>query len=359
MSLGYSAVALGERDFLTGAAFLHDVGDRLNVPFVASNIEPEGGGRRLGERTRIVEARAGRRIVRVGIFSVANDQPSFWEFQSDVRPGNAREAARAAIAELRGRVDVIVCVAHMTRLQAHQLVENAPGADLVLLGHQPSANRETDVIGRTVIVDGAPQGKQIRVVEWEVAPKGKQGGGCRQSFFAPLGDDVPDDEEIAALVREYEGKMAGHGASGPEEVAFVGSESCEQCHADAFYVWQESGHAGAFVTLEESGLAAPECLACHTTGYRHPGGFVNEEAFPELASVGCEACHGPGEKHIMARAPAVSQLRSGGTPVSPEQGRLQVPKSEECVTCHDATNDPDFDVSAAMTKIAHGRGAAR
>jgi predicted CXXCH cytochrome family protein len=40
--------------------------------------------------------------------------------------------------------------------------------------------------------------------------------------------------------------------------------------------------------------AAESCLGCHTTGYK-----ISSRTFAE-AGVGCEACHGPGKRHVLA-----------------------------------------------------------
>lgn len=352
--MGYAAIAIGERDLSSGPEFLRDVARRLDAPFVASNVFPAGGAP-FAERARIVEARAGKRTVRIGVFAVAHDQPGLFDAEA-VRVESPKIAARRAMEELRGKVDLTVCVAHMTRLFAHQLVEDVPGIDVVLIGHAPTASKEADVMGRTIVVEGAPQGKQIRVVEWTVPPKGGDGGGYQHTYLAPLSEEAPESEQMLILVHEYEAKMAGRAAEGPTEVAFVGPPSCATCHKGAVEIWENSAHARASRTLHEAGFSTPACLPCHTTGYRRPGGFVNEEATPDLAGVGCEACHGPGANHILSRAPVTAQLRGRTAPVTAEQGRLRVPVEVDCRACHDAENDPDFDFLEASAKIAHGPG---
>ena len=121
--------------------------------------------------------------------------------------------------------------------------------------------------------------------------------------------------------------------------AYVGTPTCGLCHPAALAVWTASAHASAHSTLNAALHGAdPECLACHTTGFRVPGGWTGS-ATPDLDDVGCEACHGPGGAH------AASPDRSYGID-------LQI---ADCVACHTRDNSPDFVKSAYWGKVAHGR----
>ncbi len=107
-----------------------------------------------------------------------------------------------------------------------------------------------------------------------------------------------------------------------EDAKFVGSKTCQKCHFKEYSSWQKTKMAQAFASLKPNG--APEgrkkanldpakdytkeagCVACHVTGYGKPGGYpeVGKEWSEEekaraalLEGVGCESCHGPGEKY--------------------------------------------------------------
>jgi Cytochrome c554 and c-prime len=97
-------------------------------------------------------------------------------------------------------------------------------------------------------------------------------------------------------------------AAGP--FAYVGVKKCKACHLKEFNSWAETKMAKSFALLspgvsadakkkakldpDKNYGADPVCLACHTTGYGKPGGFVSLASTPELAGVQCEMCHGPG-----------------------------------------------------------------
>lgn len=120
-------------------------------------------------------------------------------------------------------------------------------------------------------------------------------------------------------------------AQNAEEVKYVGTKKCKMCHSTkkenetkkhklAYNSWIETSHAKNFQFLKDMGKDAdPECLKCHTTGYGKPGGFVDEAATPNLVGTGCEACHGPGSKHIKAK---------------PKKGSMGEVKKGVCEECH-------------------------
>ncbi len=85
---------------------------------------------------------------------------------------------------------------------------------------------------------------------------------------------------------------------------YIGSQKCGECHSDEYQSYQaNSKMAVSFLRMKlmKKFLSENEyqsCLACHTTGYGKAGGFISEEATPELKNVGCEMCHGPGSLHM-------------------------------------------------------------
>lgn len=94
---------------------------------------------------------------------------------------------------------------------------------------------------------------------------------------------------------------------------YVGVKGCDSCHKDEVADWEKSSHAKSFELLQPGnkkgakqrvGLdpdkdytADPDCLACHTTGYKEDGGFADASSIAKFGGVGCEGCHGPGSEY--------------------------------------------------------------
>jgi hypothetical protein len=103
-------------------------------------------------------------------------------------------------------------------------------------------------------------------------------------------------------------------ATQADDHAYVGSKKCKMCHLKEYKSWEATAMATSFDNLKpgeraEAKQAAgldPEkdytqdatCVACHSTGYGKPGGFVDIVSTPTLAGVGCEMCHGPGGTYV-------------------------------------------------------------
>jgi len=143
---------------------------------------------------------------------------------------------------------------------------------------------------------------------------------------------------------------------------FEGSPSCADCHETAYNVWRKSRHSKAWDSLTDTALPPrnfdPECIACHVVGWNatellpYQGGFLSEKETPKLISVGCEACHGPGEKHIRAEMGTNEALQESLRKAI----RLPIASGaakKHCLTCHDGDNSPHFDFDSYWKKMEH------
>jgi hypothetical protein len=131
----------------------------------------------------------------------------------------------------------------------------------------------------------------------------------------PLRAELPDDSALVQLHQQYQQLVAQSSLleSYPriplaEKLAFVGPESCRECHEPQYQQWIATGHAHALAALKKVGSDRdPECVICHVSGLEYEGGFLTEGKTPHLADVGCENCHGPGSEHVLTSGKTVTR----------------------------------------------------
>lgn len=108
-----------------------------------------------------------------------------------------------------------------------------------------------------------------------------------------------------------------------EEAAYVGSESCIGCHEDLHKkqveAWKKSPMATKAFALIKDEKDKTKCIPCHATGYDPEKKTYTEK------NVGCEACHGPGEKY--------QEMMTGTN--AQEGGKIAAGNAlKSCTRCH-------------------------
>ncbi len=155
-------------------------------------------------------------------------------------------------------------------------------------------------------------------------------------------------------------------AASVEGAEYVGTQKCKTCHLTEYKSWQTLDHAKAMETLKTgdaakitdmatrlgvklAGSAAEDanCIGCHSVGYQL-GGYPQADSLKNagMSAVGCEACHGPGSKHVAAEKAVKKNFIYGKV------------SENMCKHCHDAKMSPKFDFATYKEKGVHAKKAA-
>ncbi len=136
-------------------------------------------------------------------------------------------------------------------------------------------------------------------------------------------------------------RSSGSPFAPPGDAAYVGPDECRKCHTKQHESWQKSAHFRSYEILVKRGKhTAPECLRCHSTGFGEASGFVDTQTTPRMAAVTCEACHGPGHRHVEAQEHNQKD--------EPKYGNVNCPDCQHariCILCH---REPHFDAKSAL-----------
>lgn len=134
------------------------------------------------------------------------------------------------------------------------------------------------------------------------------------------------------------------------EGANVGSEACVSCHEAEAKLYAAEPHGDTRASLKKKAAARDAgCLRCHATArVKAP----RKAADFHPGTLGCESCHGPGERHVAEQGGKGNIVALGSScPVCVLEA--------VCTSCHDAENDPDWDIDTALPQVSHGSKAAR
>jgi mono/diheme cytochrome c family protein len=141
-----------------------------------------------------------------------------------------------------------------------------------------------------------------------MAPLGDtEGGPLNKEHMENLVTFIRNWEKTAPLLEEVPAKKAEQ-----EEIAYVGSQ-------EYIKVWRDSPMTTMAYLRVKDDPDKQKCYPCHTTGYN-----AKTKAFVER-NIGCEACHGPGEKY---QAMMMGAEAEKGGEIANENAR------KSCGKCH-------------------------
>lgn len=365
-TMQFDTVALGKTDLRFPAELLLSMVAPVNdeILFVSANVGLFGLDAGLTPKQEIIE-RAGYKI---GVTAVLGKK---WQKEinnPEIAMADPAEALRAIVPGLEAKCDLLVLLAHATTEESIELGKQFPAFDVVVTAGgpaEPPARPEKIEGTDTLLIEVGQKGMDAIVLGYDAGLK------TVRYQRVPLDSRFASSEEMKLLMTAYQDRLKLAGFAGlslkpvphPEQElkgAFVGSQECESCHEISYKVWRKSGHADAWDTLEELDPARtydPECVSCHVVGWHtqqyfpYKTGFWSEDQKPKLVDVGCESCHGPGEKHCQAEDgsdEALQKLLREAMVITKEESQ-----ERQCMTCHDGENSPDFDFATYWPKIEH------
>ncbi len=124
---------------------------------------------------------------------------------------------------------------------------------------------------------------------------------------------------------------------------YVGKEACAKCHEKELKHWKTTQHAQAHIS-ERAKTSPEEKQFRYNTGTDSPGGYPEKG----MEGVQCEACHGPGERHVKTPEGKGQEFIVGLGMECPSCVVEQI-----CRQCHSLNDDPDFEFDTQFEKIRH------
>ncbi len=364
--MGYRAAGFGPDDLRLSAGEVAaavagpDVGRSLFVSANASLFD-------LTPKVQIIEKNG----VKVGVTAILGDTYREQINNTEIEftpPANALSKVASKLA----KCDVRILLAHATVDESIELAKQFPDFDFVVSadgGDEPPNIAKPIEGAKAMLIEVGHKGMYCVVLglyDDEKEP-------VRYQRVA-LDSRFPSSPRMKQLMATYQEQLQDLGWSGldlrfvahpstregvPRSGAFVGAESCKECHSKAWEVWSQSPHYHATDSLEHADPPRQfdaECISCHATGWNpqeyfpYATGYDSLKNTPHLAGNQCENCHGPGGAHVAAETGDDAALRDA------ERQFMKLPyqdAAESCRKCHDLDNSPEFNFEEYWPQVEH------
>jgi len=201
--MAYDAVGLGEGELLLGPAFLSEAAARL--PLVCANLRLGPGREGDIPPVRYLE-RDGRTVAVTGYVDplLYYEQPGALDVPMDsLLVLDPVETLTPIIQDLRGRVDLIVVLAHGSLDQTRDWIARVPGTDAVVQGHEPGLSRAASLCEDTYLMLTGPRSRQVGQLNLTLDGEGTLVSVSYKLFDLKKARGFPDTR-LETLVDEFE-----------------------------------------------------------------------------------------------------------------------------------------------------------
>jgi hypothetical protein len=338
--LQYRAVNLGEQDFKLGLTYLQSLQSAFKGKLLSSNVLGADGKPVFNAYTTFNQTLGGKKtkFAVVGALS-----PLYATIVTDRNPELTVAEIAPILMKLKAEIkaDFVILLYHGPKEESVELAKRFPWISVIVYAHASDSPSEPTKTGNTLLIQPGQKGKYLGELTLAINKTGKPA--ITKTREVVLGPEIKGNKAANAIRLMYLSRINDENLllsypkmPSPEGLAYVGNETCKDCHSTPYQAWAKSKHARAFRTLEEvKHEADPECVICHVVGFEYTKGFINLEKTPQLKNVGCESCHGPASNHINQDAPM------------PEID------SASCDKCHVSDHSPNFDFKTYWEKIKH------
>lgn len=203
--LGYDVVTPGDLELMEGVDSLKTLLARHpEVQAVSANLQDMDGNRLLPESTVI--KKGGLRIGVTGVTGGVYYRPGRLgrgPQEDQFTFEDERDALERVLPKLRKESDLVVGLLHVGPGDVRRLIDELPGFDVVVVGHNPGYMFSPDTVGTTLILQPGSRGQYVSVMNISV-DTATDSMSVSAAETRPLSEGVEKDPNIDALVSKWE-----------------------------------------------------------------------------------------------------------------------------------------------------------
>ena len=376
--MGYRAMAIGPFDLAGGLETLQDLEKKAKFAFLSANLVDGNTGELYFKPSVILES-GGVRIGVIGLTLSTLNKKYLEKVAPNMKVLDPFKAAKKYLAELQGKVDLVVALSHLRQENNFKLISELKGLEILLDPYIEYGNHHTwikdyewlDFKDETVFLRTDGQGARLGILDIELrTPRVKLADAARIQELEEAVDSGEataeeskelerdrsknllhfqrvsiephhrTDPEIDLLVTKWKEKIdpssvAHLEALLPNKEEFLTVAKCQSCHEKQYDNWKKTKHSHAMASLIETGDEHRyDCVGCHSLGYGEA--YLDTSKIGSYAEVQCESCHGTNPKHVEA----------------PEEYTFGRVKRSDCLVCHNKEQTrTDFHFGESRAKI--------
>ncbi|MBC7235184.1 MAG: metallophosphatase [Chloroflexi bacterium] len=199
-AMGYDAMTVGYLDLTGGIDTLKQRAEEADFPILSCNLA-DADERSILPPYTILE----RDGLRFGIIGVTEPDAAreLAKRNIAIQVLEPLETVRRYLAEVKGRVDLVIVLSHLGLDQDKALAQAVPGIDVIVGGRSRTLMRQPERVGQTVIVQMGYDGEWLGRLDLTFRKAAEPVVKSAQLEILFMRPEVPDAPDLAELVADY------------------------------------------------------------------------------------------------------------------------------------------------------------
>ncbi len=198
-ALGFDYATFGNHEFDLPENLFYQRLQESRFRWVSSNVSNSKGQPFTGvPRSLVLNVKGDRgAIVRVGLIGVTlnSNQPQYVSYTDPI------ETAKQQVQALKGKVDIVVAITHLSMESDRKLAETVPEIDIILGGHEHENIQQWRGRDFTPIFKADANARTVYVhkLSYDTTKRSLQ----INSHLMPITEKIPDEPKTAKVVKEW------------------------------------------------------------------------------------------------------------------------------------------------------------
>jgi len=194
----YDGINIADGELSLGLKFFEELREKTELPLLSANIYKNK--KPLGQVYSIKHF-AGFKVGVIGLVSPIYFNPELLA-KEDLEVKDPESALKEILPKVSAQADIIILLSHLGRNQTNILIQNVPGVDVAIIGHDRGTLKKPEILTKTILVQNSMQGKFLGILDLSLGENGAISG--HNGSMVSITKETPSDPEVMTVIREFE-----------------------------------------------------------------------------------------------------------------------------------------------------------
>jgi 2',3'-cyclic-nucleotide 2'-phosphodiesterase (5'-nucleotidase family) len=194
----YDALNIADGELSLGLKFFENLREKTEFPLLSANLYKKE--KPLG-KTYLIKKFDGFKVGVIGMVSPSCFNPELLA-KENLEVKDPETALKEILPKVSAQADIIILLSHLGRSQTNILIQNVPGIDVAIIGHDRGTLQQPEILTKTILVQNSMQGKFLGVLDLSLGENGVITG--HKGSMVSITKEMPSDPEVMTVIREFE-----------------------------------------------------------------------------------------------------------------------------------------------------------